>query len=274
VSPVAGPGGLALVVFDWAGTTVDHGCFAPIRPFVETLASAGVALSAEEARGPMGLHKRDHLRSLLTQPEVAARWRGKHGRDADEEDVARLYEQEFVPRQLEALRGAGRPIEGVVSCVEELRSRGLRIGSTTGYFRDALEVVAREASGLGYAPDHAFCPSDVPEARPAPWMIFRNMEASGVFPPARVVKVGDTVPDVQEGRNAGVWSVGVARTGSLVGLDAGALAALPAPERTRRVEAAGRTLAEAGAHAVIESVAGLPAVMDELAARLARGERP
>jgi phosphonoacetaldehyde hydrolase len=262
------------VVFDWAGTTVDHGCFAPLRPFIEAFATAGVALSADEARIPMGLHKRDHVRALLALPAVAIRWRSAHGREPSEEDVERLYAREFVPRQLGALAGAGRLISGLLETVAWLRARDVRIGSSTGYFREALDAVAAEAKAAGYAPDAAFCPSDVAAARPAPWMMFRNMEPTGVFPPARVVKLGDTVPDVCEGRNAGAWTVGVARTGSEVGLTAEALAALPAEEQKQRIARARDTLLEAGAHTVIDSVADLPYLIPQIDARLVRGEKP
>jgi phosphonoacetaldehyde hydrolase len=100
------------------------------------------------------------------------------------------------------------------------------------------------------------------------------MEATGVCPPAAVVKVGDTVPDVEEGRNAGVWTVGVTDSGSAVGLTAADFAALPPAERAARAGAAGRALLAAGAHAIIPSAAVLPALLDDLAERLSRGERP
>lgn len=268
------PERIRLVVFDWAGTTVDHGCFAPIRPFVDAFAALGVTLSADEARGPMGLHKKDHIRALLALPAVAGRFREAHGRAWNETDVTRLYEKEFVPRQMGGLEGAGRLISGLLDTVAWLRARGIRIGSSTGYFRDALDAVAAEAEAQGYAPDFAFCPSDVAEARPAPWMIYRNMEAAGVFPPAAVLKVGDTLPDVGEGRNAGVWTAGVARTGSEVGLSEADLAALPAAEQARRVARARDTLRAAGAHFVVDSVAELPGLVSDIDACLARGEKP
>jgi phosphonoacetaldehyde hydrolase len=269
-----GSGQIRLVVFDWAGTSVDHGCFAPIRPFVETFATLGIRLSADEARGPMGLHKKDHLRALLAIPEITERFTGAMGRAPTEADVERLYEREFVPRQMEALRGAGRPIDGVVEAVAWLRKRGIRIGSSTGYFRDALEAVAAEAARAGYSPDFAFCPGDVPAARPAPWMIFRNMEAAGVFPPRDVLKVGDTLPDIEEGLNAGVWTAAVARTGSEVGLSAPELEALPDAERAKRISRARERLAGGGAHFVIDSVAELPGLVREIDTRLSRGEVP
>src|SRR5262249_11687511 len=115
---------------------------------------------------------------------------------------------------------------------------------------------------------------DVPAGRPWPWMIFRIMEATGICPPAAVVKVGDTVPDIEEGRNAGVWTGGVTDTGSTVGMTAAGVGAPPPAERADGARTAGRALLAAGAHAVIPSAAVVPALLDDLAKRLARGERP
>ena len=54
-----------LVIFDMAGTIIDHGCFAPISAFVRAFGSMGIEILVAEARGPMGLHKRDHIQTLL-----------------------------------------------------------------------------------------------------------------------------------------------------------------------------------------------------------------
>jgi phosphonoacetaldehyde hydrolase len=268
------PAGLRLVVFDWAGTTVDHGCFGPVAPFIAAFAARGVTLTPAEARAPMGLDKKDHLRALTRLPAVAERWQAKHGRPCTEADVEELYTAHFVPLQLRAVREHCRLIPGLLESVAFLRGRGIKVGSTTGYFRDAAELVYEAAREQGYAPDVNLCPADVPGGRPAPWMIFRAMEAVGAYPPAAVLKVGDTVPDIEEGRNAGAWSVGVARTGSDVGCTEAEWAALPRSEQQARVGRANERLLAAGAHLVIDSVANLPAAVAEVEGRLARGERP
>jgi phosphonoacetaldehyde hydrolase len=264
---------IRLVVFDWAGTTVDHGSFAPVAPFIGAFARHGVTLTRAEARGPMGLHKRDHVRELLRTPCVAARWREARGRDWTEADVEDVY-RAFVPLQMDVLDVFTAPVPGLLDAVAELRRRGVRIGGTTGYFRAAAERVAAAARRHGYAPDYTLGPDDVAAGRPNPWMIFRIMERLDVCPPAAVVKVGDTGPDIAEGRNAGAWSVGVTHTGSDVGCTAEEFAALAPEERRERVAVAERMLRAAGAHAVIGSAADVPALLDELNARLARGERP
>jgi phosphonoacetaldehyde hydrolase len=264
---------IRLVILDWAGTAVDHGSRAPLVPFVRALAARGVEATPEEARGPMGLGKKDHLRALLRLPAVARRWRERHGGDATEDDVDELYRR-FVPLQLEVIDEFAELVPGLLDCVGVLRDRGLAIGATTGYFREAAQRVYRSAAAQGYRPDHCACVEDVPAGRPAPWMIFRVMEALGVFPPAAVVKVGDTVPDIGEGLSAGAWSVGVVRSSSEVGCTAREWAALPPPEQHRRSASCRAKLLAAGAHAAVDTLAELPAVLDEFAARLGRGERP
>jgi phosphonoacetaldehyde hydrolase len=242
-------------------------------PFIRAFAARGIRVTEEEARGPMGAHKKDHLRALLQVPAVTRRWRERYGSDATENDVDDLYHR-FMPLQLQVIDDFARLIPGVLDCVQVLRSRGVRIGASTGYFRAAAERVYRAAALQGYRPDHCVCAEEVPAGRPAPWMVFRIMEVLGVFPPAAVVKVGDTVPDVGEGIAAGAWSVGVLRTSSDVGCTEREWDALPPAERDRRLASCREKLLAAGAHAVVETLAELPAVLNDLDARLGRGERP
>ncbi len=264
------PRDIRLVVLDWAGTTIDFGCLAPAGAFVAAFAEAGVPVSVAEARGPMGLHKKDHIRAMLREPDIGERWRAAHSRDWTEADVERLY-QAVTPKQVEAARQHSKLIPGVVECVAELRRRGIKIAATTGYFRAAAEVVYAAARDQGYTPDFAICADEVPQGRPAPWMIFRAMEATGVYPPAAVVKVGDTVIDIEDGRNAGVWSVGVIDSSNEMGLSEAEFAALLPDDRDcRRAEVRSRFTA-AGADAVIHTLAELPAWIDIIQTRQQAG---
>ena len=264
---------IRLVIFDWAGTAVDHGSRAPVMPIVRAFATRGVEVTAEEAQGPMGLGKKDHLRALLRTPAVARRWRERHGGEATEFDLDELY-QRFVPLQLETIDEFAGLVPGLLECVGALRGRGIAVGATTGYFREAALSVYRRAAEQGYRPDHCVCTEEVPAGRPAPWMIFRAMEALRVYPPSAVMKVGDTVPDVGEGLAAGAWSVGVVRSSSEVGCTAREWAALPPPEQHRRSASCRAKLLAAGAHAAVDTLAELPAVLDEFDARIGRGEKP
>lgn len=267
------PQRLQAAILDWAGTTIDFGCCAPALAFVETFRRSGVELSLAEARGPMGTAKRRHIELLCGLPAVRERWRARHGREPGPEEVERLY-REFVPLQTSTLVQHAGLVPGTLDAVADLRRRGLRIGTTTGYSSQMMAVVEAEARRQGYVPDATVCPDDVPAARPHPWMCLRAAQELGVYPMAAIVKVGDTAPDVQEGRNAGMWTVAVAATGNETGFSEAELAALPAADRRRRIEAARLRLGEAGADYVIDGIAELGPVLDDIQGRLQAGELP
>jgi phosphonoacetaldehyde hydrolase len=264
---------IKLVVFDWAGTTIDFGCTAPAGAFVDAFAAKGVPVTIAEARGPMGLHKKDHIRAMLRTDSVSEKWRAVTGRAWTETDVEDLY-RSVTPRQLEAVARHSELIPGVVSTVNELRRRGMKIAATTGYFRQAADAVLAAAKRQGYEPDFHICADDVPAGRPAPWMIFRCMEALGVYPPSVVVKVGDTVIDIEDGLNAGCWSVGVLDSSNEMGLTETELNDLSETERDARRERIVNRYQDVGAHGAATTIIDLPHIIDILNRRLAGGERP
>lgn len=263
-----------MVIFDWAGTTVDYGCYAPAVVFIEVFKRYGVKITMEQARRPMGLKKLDHIRAISQIDEVAAEWQKVHGRKCTEKDVQEMFEKEFVHLQVECIADYSKIIPGTIETVNQLRSKGIKIGSTSGYFTEAMEINYREARKQGYVPDTNACASDVPAGRPEPWMVLKNMEQGRIFPPEAVVKVGDTKPDIAEGINAGVWTVGLSRTGNEVGLNEEELAALSEEEVKRKVAVAADNLAKSGAHYVVETICDVPPIIDEIEKRLKMGDRP
>jgi phosphonoacetaldehyde hydrolase len=266
-------GKIQAVVFDWAGTIVDHGSRAPMGVFVEVFRRFGVEISVAEARAPMGLPKWRHIQAVGRQPAVAARWRAAHGRDFADADVDRIYEV-FTPLNAEVVPQFADIIPGALETVAALRARGLKIGSTTGYNRPIMAVLAPIAAAAGYMPDNLVCAGDLAEGRPSPLMMYRCFTDLGIWSAASVVKVDDTVPGIEEGLNAGSWTVGLSVSGNGFGLSAEETAALAPAEFAARREAAAHELTHAGAHYVIDSVADLLPVLDLIEGRLARGEQP
>ena len=264
---------LRAVVLDWAGTTQDFGSQAPVGAFMEVFSRFGVPITVAQARGPMGIYKLDHIRAIAAMPDVAARWRTAHGTPCTDEDVQAMY-HELVPIQEAVLPRFCALIPGTIEAIAEIRARGYKVGSTTGYPRSVGQIAARAAIEQGYEPDVMICADEVPAGRPEPWMLLRAMEKMRVFPPSAVVKVGDTVADIHEGLNAGAWTVGVTHTGNYVGLDRKEMASLTAEEKARLVRHAADTLKDAGAHYLIGSIGDLPPVLDEIEICLALGEHP
>lgn len=254
---------IQLVVFDWAGTTVDHGCFAPVAAFIEAFRSNGVEATVAEARAPMGLHKMDHIRTMFQMERIAAQWKEVKGQDWTENDVKSIYET-FMPFQMKMVEQYTDLVPGALDCFDWLKQKGIHIGSTTGYPRVVADVVIPVAAKNGYNPEVVLCADEVSQGRPAPWMIYRNMEALNIFPPKAVVKVGDTIPDIHAGLNAGVHTVGVTQTSSEVGLTVDEFNALSAEEQTACLQKAENVLRGAGAEHIIQSIADLPALIESL----------
>lgn len=261
------------VIFDWAGTAVDYGCCAPAGVFVEVFGKHGITVTMAQAREPMGIHKRDHVAAVLAMPDITKQWRDTFSAEPTDRDVETLY-QEAIPIQIECLPRYAEPIPGVLETVDALTDRGVRIGSTTGYVRSMLDVLAPESAKRGYAPHVSVTADEVPKGRPAPFMCWEAAMRLGVWPASACIKVGDTISDIQAGRNAGMWTVGVAKTGNEVGLTETELQALPFTERKQRIGSARKRLRQAGAHIVIDAVADLMPIVADIERRIARGAQP
>lgn len=261
------------VVADLSGTIVDHGSCAPAGAFVALLARHGVQITYAQARGSMGLSKPDHLAALLDLPEVRETWKGIHGKKPGKADVEALF-ADFVPLHVETLRDYGDLIPGVADTAAALRKRGIKIAVTTGYDREMMATVLREAARQGFEPDAAFCSDDVAFGRPAPWMIYRALETFNVYPARFAVKIGDTIPDIDAGLNAGCWTVGVTRTGNMLGLRESEVDKLDPEDLAERLDAATTAFEGEGANYVVESFTDLPDVIEDIEAELSEGASP
>lgn len=261
------------VIFDWAGTMVDYGCFAPLNVFMEVFRRRGIAITIEEARAPMGLLKRDHIRAILQTERVIGQWHERYGRLPQETDIDELY-ADFEPMLLAIVHQYTEPIPGAIDLTKRLRERGIRLGSTTGYTAEMMAIVTREAAKRGYAPDHLVTPNDVPAGRPYPWMIYQNAMALNVYPMHKLVKVGDTTSDVQEGVYAGVWTVGVVKGSSELGMSEEEVSSCNTDILLDRMALVKSKFLANGAHYIIDTIGELDTVLDQINQRIERGERP
>ncbi len=263
------------IIFDWAGTTVDFGSFAPTQIFVDAFRDAyGFDLSMEEARRPMGLGKWQHIEALGHDPEVDARWRARFGKPMSVEDIDTLY-RTFLPLQVERVGLYADLIPGTAETVAELRRRGIKIGSTTGYPRVVMETLMRSAEEKGYRPDCTVCSDDLAAgSRPGPWMALQCVLDLKIGNVAHCIKVDDTLPGIEEGRNAGMWTVGLALSGSPAGLTHAEFASASSQKLAQLRGRVTPRFKAAGAHHVIDTIADLLPVVDEIVLRLSQGERP
>jgi len=260
------------LIFDWAGTTVDHGSLAPVLTLERVLAEAGVRVPREVIRRDMGLAKRDHITRLLWEPETVAAWQAAHGAAPPAEAVDSLYAA-FLPLQMECLLTYSNVLPGVPEVMARFLLMDFRIGSTTGYTRAMLDALVKSAEQQGYSPEIAMSPEDVGAGRPSPAMCLEICHRFGVAP-GECIKIGDTISDIDEGRNAGMWTIGITRTGNMVGLSQEEWHALPKEEHEPLLARAKATLLEAGAHATAQAVAQSISAIKAIATRADAGEQP
>ena len=245
------------VIFDWAGTTVDFGCFAPVQAFLEVFRQYGVEPTMEEVREPMGMLKIDHIRTMLAMPRIKQCWEEKYGKEPGEEEAQKLFSI-FEEKLLSILHLYADPKPGVTEAVNRLKKQGIRIGSTTGYTDKMMEIIVPIAKEKGYEPEVWFSPDSTNQkGRPWPYMIFRNMEALGIGDVRRVLKIGDTVSDIKEGKHAGVWSAGVIVGSSEMGLTREEYEALSETEKEEKCREVAEKFKEAGADKVFGTLGDL-----------------
>ncbi len=299
---------LDLVILDWAGTTVDYGCFAPAVAFVEACEQVGFKLNIEEARVPMGLKKDEHIQEFLglgrryqdhpLVQRVVKGWTEQFGMAPTQKDSIEIF-QRFIPAQIAALPKYAELIPGTLEAVAELRKQGLKIGSTSGYMghdtspdQDMMQILLKEAEKRGYVPDVSVCATghvaerdwnketwkyskvDLPQARPAPWMCSENARRLNVYPSYCCLKVDDTVDGVLEGVNAGMWTIGLVKTGSDMGLSQADVEALPQEELWGRLQANAERMRKAGADYIVEGIWEVPKIVEQINYSLKTGVRP
>jgi len=188
---------IKLVVSDMAGTTVqDTGEVA--RAFAQALADHGVEANAEQINAVRGASKREAIATLVAQ----------RYKNADAARVEAVYAS-FKSHLQRVFTREAKPVSGALETFAWLRSRDIKLALNTGFDRDITEILLDALQWRAIA-DAVICGDDVKQGRPAPYMIFRAMEATGTTDVRQVLNVGDTVSDLQAAHNAGVAvSIGV-----------------------------------------------------------------
>jgi phosphonatase-like hydrolase len=205
---------IALAAFDIAGTTVDEGG-AVYRVLADAVRAAGGDPTEDQIEQWMGASKRDAIVALLEAS----------GAPATDQIVDAAFDDFRRRLELAYQQEPPRPFPGVEQLIAGLRADGIKVALTTGFDREVTTMVLAAVGWSDGVLDAVVCIDDVPMGRPAPYLIYRAMEATGVIDVRTVLVAGDTVRDVQAGRNAGAGRVVAVRTGHLA--DATLLAADP-----------------------------------------------
>ena len=267
------PRALQAVILDWAGTVVDFGSFAPTKIFVEAFASIGIELTLQEARGPMGLGKQDHIRALCNQSAIIERFVVHLDRHPNENDVKTIYER-FMPLQIGKVGEYSSIIPGALEAIEAVRKRGMKIGSTSGYPKVVMNRLVPLAAAAGYQPDFVVATDEVRKGRPGPAQALANVIGLALDDVVACVKVDDTPPGILEGRTAGMWTIAVRFSGNFLGLTWEEYCALSPEQLQYERQRIDRLFSSCRPHYLIDTIVELPSIVDDINQRLEQGEKP
>jgi phosphonoacetaldehyde hydrolase len=251
------------VIFDWAGTIIDYGCIAPAQVFIEVFRQKDIFISMEEARSPMGLAKKDHVRALFRLDSVQKQWKAEYGQFPSEADIDVIY-SELEPALAAIVKNYSEPIPGAIELINRLKAQGIKVGTTTGYVAEMMQNILPIATSRGLIPDSVVNSSEVSAGRPAPWMIYRNCENMNVFPLSQMVKIGDTIADIQEGINAGMWTIGLTKSGNELGLSLTEAESADPVWMAQKIALAGRKMTTNGVDFVAEGVWDCWPILEEI----------
>ena len=184
---------LSLAVFDVAGTTVSDEDNAVARSLCDALGKAGVGAQLADVNPVMGLYKPLAIRLLMERAL---------GRAVEEAEAGAVY-RDFERRMIEhyATSASVRALPGAEETFLALRERGIKVALDTGFDRSVLEAIL-DRLGWHAKIDASVTSDEVANGRPAPDMIHSLMSKLSIDVPASVVKVGDSVSDIEEGLNA------------------------------------------------------------------------
>ncbi len=252
------------IVFDWAGTTVDYGSLAPVVAFKAAFNTKSIYPTDDEIRQFMGMSKWDHIGEMLQLPTIRQQWEDEYGELPQEEDRKELYKM-FESALMAHLVKQTTLKPGLLEVIEYLDDSGIQYATTTGYTPEMMEEVQHGAAALGYKPDLVLTSADVDNnGRPAPDMIQKIMKDLEIDLPQDIIKVGDTIVDIEEGQNAGTKTIGIVEGSSLMGMSEVEFMELNETEREAAREDVRQQFQAVNADYIIDNLSELPETIESL----------
>ena len=195
---------IQLTMFDMAGTTVNDkvdGHPLMVISMIRAFAKHGIELAPDIINKHRGKQKSEAIQTLLREVAELS--------PADVERVGDGVYRDFL-HELEGNLSGVSEIDGATDLFRHLKSKDIYVGVGSGF---PMKVVQAIVSQLGWLDegllDYVGSADQIGVGRPNPKMIHDAMDRLNITDGSKVLKIGDTVVDVQEGKNAGAWTVAV-----------------------------------------------------------------
>tara|TARA_B100001123_G_C15218919_1_gene990412 strand:- start:158 stop:1003 length:846 start_codon:yes stop_codon:yes gene_type:complete len=197
-------------IFDLGGTIVDKYSLTPFLSLKGAFALKNINVFQDLLQKDMGLKKIDHIDKILKDKKIIHQWEYRYGKVPDENDKYEIYDN-FHTCQLLNQSKDMEVIPQTYKCLQKLKNNNIKIGITTGFSKPIMNDVIRLFDLEKYIDSNVSSTCFDDPGRPHPFMIYKNMEYLNIDDPKHIIKIDDTCVGIQEGKNAGCWTVGVAR---------------------------------------------------------------
>jgi len=206
-------------IFDLGGTIVDRYSFTPLLCLQRAFKGQRINIPLSMIRKDMGLSKEDHIHKLLEEKEVQKQWINKYRQRPTKADRLSLF-SDFQFMQERETKLNMKVLPHTAKCISRLKKDNIVTGVTTGFDSEQMDRIKwlLESENIFLDSYVSSTCLDKP-ARPEPHMIFENMKRLNLDDPRRIIKIDDTVSGIQEGLNAGCWTVAVCRWSSNMNVD-------------------------------------------------------
>jgi len=245
------------VIYDWAGTLCDRGSLSPVLSFIDAFQRVHINITMKEARTFMGLNKKEHIIKILELPSVKIQCKDNTIHNPDH-----IYYNYKIIQKDTLVTTA---IDGAIFATNIVRRLGLKNGVTTGYTKDLSDIVLNSITKQNVIIDNVVASDEVKYGRPHPYMIFKCLENMNIMRPSSIVKIGDTISDMEEGINAGCWTIGVSKWSNETNYESYQdIEDATENEIVKRSEHAKSVLYDAGADFVIDDLTKINTILTKI----------
>ena len=199
-------------IFDLGGTIVDRYSIIPLKSLIQTFKHHNINISNDLIFRDISMDKKIHIGNILEDKYVYMNWFKQYKRNPEYDDVLKLYET-FKTIQLEKSHKIDI-IPETYNAFEYLKKNNIKIGCTTDLNKNNAGIISRVLNTNICKLDNIVSSTCVEKSRPHPNMIYKNMVDLSIVDPRTIIKIDDTNIGIKEGKNAGLWTIGVARWSS------------------------------------------------------------
>ncbi|WP_165773448.1 HAD-IA family hydrolase [Zooshikella ganghwensis] len=266
-------GKIQAVIFDMTGTLVDFGAKANGQALQQLFNQYQIQLPPDTLLAVADLPDLAQLKYLFAIESIKDQWQQHQGSLPDEKQLEQLNIQLRTQQIVCASQQLSLPVDSK-TVFQFIRKQGYKVGVCTHYCRDIASDLIPQLAEEGIKIDHWVSAADVSQPRPAPHLALTCAVALDILSVSACVKVDDSLKGIEEGLNAGMWTIGTAISGEYNNRSINEWNQLSNTERDKIRSEATLSLYRAGAHYVVDTISDIQSCLEDIEARLKRGERP